>query len=413
MESLLVADKTICLPCPSEDHYRECMEDGGVFRRFLLEMIAQHPELFPEKITEGFTLHGFTAPSEKQEGFRMRRIRLTGGETHQIRPSFMMPYMISKTGDVEKALFLCRFGVPFEALAYVFGRDAVFRYRAYISLGRNSVVGTTVKDPALLPQHLIADEKHTRISGEKAFVPTTVARECIPGVGLAENAGEAALTAGYSHFRQEALNLKPDYQPDTTNTDGWDPTQKAWKNLFPGVTLILCFLHAFLSIRDRCRREKDLFGAIKEKVRNIYHSRTPGQFSRRMRRFREWAQTIPADSVREKVSDLCRKAPQFKKSFSHPEAYRTGNAPDRLMNYQDRLLYSVQYFHGTRTGALLNLRAMALIRNFHPYGKRARHEGLGASPFEELNGFQYHPNWLQNMPVASSLGGWRATHRIR
>jgi hypothetical protein len=413
MESLIVADKTICLPFPSEEHYGECMKDETIFRKILLEMIARYPELFPEEIKNGFTLNGFTAPSKKQDGFRMRRIKIRGGDTHQIRPSFMMPHMIGRTEDVEKALFLCRFGVPFEALSYVFGRDPMYWYRAYISLGRNSIVGSSVKAPDRLPVHLLADEKHTWIRSEKAYVATTVAKECILGVGLAENAGEEALSKGYGHFKEEALNLKPDYKPETFNTDGWDPTRKALKRLFPGVTLILCFLHAFLSIRDRCKREKDLFRTVKEKVWNIYHSDTLGEFSQRVRRVREWAQTIPVDSVKEKVLDLCRKAPQFKKSFSHPQAYRTSNALDRLMNYQDRLLYSMQYFHGTWTSALLNLRAMALIWNFHPYGPRARHEGLGASPFEELNGFQYHPNWLQNMLVASSLGGWNANNRIR
>jgi hypothetical protein len=413
MESLIVADKTICLPFPSEEHYRECMKDGSTFRQFLFEMIAKYPELFPEEIASGFTLHGFTAPSKKEEGFRMRRIKLKGGDAHHIRPSFMMPHMIGRTKDVEKALFLCRFGVPFKALAYVFGHNAMYWYRAYISLGRNSIVGTTIKDPDRLPVHLPADEKHTWIRSDKAYVTTTVARECILGVGLAENAGEEALSKGYGHFKEEALNLKSDYQAETVNTDGWDPTQRAWKRLFPKITLILCFLHAFLSIRDRCKREKELFRTVKEKVWNIYHSHTPSQFSQRIRRIREWAKNIPVDSVREKVLDLCRKAPQFKKSFSYPEAYRTSNALDRLMNYQDRLLYSMQYFHGTWTSALLNLRSMALIWNFHPYGQRARHEGLGASPFEELNGFQYHPNWLQNMLVASSLGGWNVKHRIR
>jgi len=29
------------------------------------------------------------------------------------------------------------------------------------------------------------------------------------------------------------------------------------------------------------------------------------------------------------------------------------------------------------------------------------------SPFHDLNGFQYHPNWLHNLLIASSLGGLR------
>ena len=88
-----------------------------------------------------------------------RRIKLSNGQVYQIRPSFVMPYMIAKTDAIENALYLRRFGVPFDALAYVFGRDAMFWYRATISLGRNSLVGTTVKDPSRLPAHVVARAK--------------------------------------------------------------------------------------------------------------------------------------------------------------------------------------------------------------------------------------------------------------
>jgi len=84
-----------------------------------------------------------------------------------------------------------------------------------------SLLNATVKDPDLLPGHLLADEKHTRFHGEKAYVATIVAKECILGVGLADTAGTEDLTQSYAHFKEEALNLKPDYQPKTVNTDGW------------------------------------------------------------------------------------------------------------------------------------------------------------------------------------------------
>ncbi len=52
------------------------------------------------------------------------------------------------------------------------------------------------------------------------------------------------------------------------------------------------------------------------------------------------------------------------------------------------------------------LRAMALGWNFHPYGRKVqRLEPYSNSPFEDLNGFRYHDNWLRNLLVASSLNG--------
>ena len=37
----------------------------------------------------------------------------------------------------------------------------MYWYPIYVSLGRASLVGTTVKEAQKLPQHLLADEKHT------------------------------------------------------------------------------------------------------------------------------------------------------------------------------------------------------------------------------------------------------------
>jgi hypothetical protein len=51
---------------------------------------------------------------------------------------------------------------------------------------------------------------------------------------------------------------------------------------------------------------------------------------------------------------------------------------------------------------------MALHWNFHPYGARLRRDQpTRVSPFHDLNGFQYHANWLHNLLIASSLGGLR------
>jgi hypothetical protein len=72
-----------------------------------------------------------------------------------------------------------RFHVPCWALAQVFGRDAMFWYRLEQSLGRFSVVGTTVKAPERLPQDLVADEKHSRLDGEKMVLLESLGINCI------------------------------------------------------------------------------------------------------------------------------------------------------------------------------------------------------------------------------------------
>lgn len=102
----------------------------------------------------------------------MRRIRLLEtAEVYQLRPEFVMPYMVGRTDEVEKGLYLRRYGVPFDALAYVFGRDASYWYRLHQSLGRFSIVGTTVRNIQKIPVNLVADEKHSWLLGECIYIP--------------------------------------------------------------------------------------------------------------------------------------------------------------------------------------------------------------------------------------------------
>ncbi len=128
----------------------------------------------------------------------------------------------------------------------------MYWYRLERSLGRFSLVGTTVQAAERLPRHLAADEKHTTLvdgQSRKVYLAATAGGGCCLGMALAETAGADDLTAAYGVFRDEARRLDPDYRPETVNTDGWAATQAAWRALFKGVTLILCFLHRRFSWR--------------------------------------------------------------------------------------------------------------------------------------------------------------------
>jgi hypothetical protein len=63
-------------------------------------------------------------------------------------------------------------------------------------------------------------------------------------------------------FRDEARNVDATYTPKTVNTDGWKATQNAWHGLFPLLAVVLCFLHGFLKIRDRIRKDHELHRRI-------------------------------------------------------------------------------------------------------------------------------------------------------
>ena len=74
----------------------------------------------------------------------------------------------------------------------------------------------------------------------------------------------------------------------------------------------------------------------------------------------------------QKILGLKAKAPAFKVAFDLPNAARTSNTVDRLMNDQDRLLAAMQYFHGSLASANQVVRAMALLWNLHPYCTKVR-----------------------------------------
>jgi len=83
--------KTICIAF-IETEYPQLLEDNTVFKEYLDNMHLLNPELFPKSMENGYVLDGFTEPSKKLEGFRMRRIKiLETGEVYTIRPSFVMP----------------------------------------------------------------------------------------------------------------------------------------------------------------------------------------------------------------------------------------------------------------------------------------------------------------------------------
>jgi hypothetical protein len=400
-----VAHKHICLPFESEAQYQHYVGDTPQYRNYLTQMLTHHPELFPTEMEHGFTFHDCYC-SVKQD-LSLRRIKLKAtGAVFTLRPSFVMPYLIARTDEVEKALYLRHWGVPFAALAHVFGRDAMFWYRAWLSMGRPSLLGTTVKDPEKVPPDLVADEKLTWVAGEQVYVPTVVGGGCFLGVSVVEAPDSDALSAGYGEFAAAARQLAPDYAPHSVCTDGWRATREAWQRLFPKITLVLCFLHSILKIGDRCR------GALRHEVLDrawhIYRAASKRQFAQRVRRLAEWAEAHLSGAVEEMVLKLCRHREDFTPASDCPQAHRTSNAVDRLLNYQDRLLYAMRYCHTTTASARLAVRAMALQWNFHPYGARLRQDQpWRSSPFEDLNGFSYHTNWLHNLLIASSMGGLR------
>jgi len=405
--------KQICIFIDSEV-YNDILCDPQAFRECLDQEIAAHPQLFPATIAQGYTLHDILPESKKMPGVRLRRIKLnvpvdeTTSPVYTVRPSFVFPYMTGLTTVIARALLLRLWGVPFWVLAYVFGRNAQYWYRLEQQVGRYSIVGTTVQVPENLPRDLLADEKHTRFHGDKAYIAMTVADECVLGAAVSLTADEPGLTEAYAPFKAEATRVDPEYTPRTVNTDGWAATQAAWRSLFSQVTVILCFLHAFLNVRKRCKRLQETYTALKTRIWETYHAPDAPTFLAKIAALETWAtHTMPEGSGLDAVRKLCRKAPEFAKTYAHPYAYRTSNMIDRQIRLLERVLVRQQGFHGHLKSADRSCRAWALYHNFRPYCPRSKIVETHQSPVDKLNGFVYHENWLHNLMISASLGGYR------
>ncbi|NJO82450.1 MAG: hypothetical protein HC828_06245 [Blastochloris sp.] len=384
--------------------YQEVVQDANRFRAWVEMNRAQYPELFPEEIAEGYSLHDIRG-SRKLPDVRIRRIRLKrSGTVYRVVPSFVLPYMTGYTETVEKALFLRRFGVPFWGLTAVFGRSDMYWYRIVEHLGRFDLVGTTVKSGAKLPEHLLADEKLTHLLAKECCVTMTVGGDVVLGAAVAMNIQPDGLQPAYAEFAGEARRLKADYAPKTLNLDGWQHTWAVWLRLFPALVIIRCFLHAFIRVRGRCLRHP-LYPQMRRLIWNIYRAKSQSNYYYHFDKLLRFAEQHLKGEALSQIARFKYKRAQLLQGLFHPGCHRVSTMLERHMQPLARCLYMGREFHGHRVSAHLLVRSWALLHNFQPYCPRARlRSGLPfTSPFHKLNGMTYRTNWLENLLVASSI----------
>jgi hypothetical protein len=161
--------------------------------------------------------------------------------------------------------------------------------------------------------------------------------------------------------------VAPNWQPKSINTDGWKATRSSLRSLFPGVLLVLCFLHGFLKIRDRCRKDHGLH----QRVWDVYRAETEAEFRAGLIELKEWSET---QSLREPVQTALEKlfshADDYASSYTEPEVYRTSNQVDRPMNRLTRSLYASRGIHGHQASSERRLRGLSLLENFDPFAGR-------------------------------------------
>lgn len=384
--------------------YDEIWHDPGRVREFIDGWARSAPELFPAGFDAGYRLGGFGRPSRKLSGLKLRKIVLGDGRCFWFRPGFVVGYMAGVVDDLAYPLLLAAHGVPAWLLKLGFGHSEMYWHRLVERLGRASLVGATVRDPSRLPEHLAADEHHADWAGAKGYVATTVGGGCLLGVALASAADDVRLREAYGVFAAEARDVAPEYAPRTVNADGWASTRNAFLALFPTIAVILCFLHGFLKVRDRCRKAHDLHGRIWE----TFRAATAEEFRRLTTDLRAWCdERTWTGPTREMLAKLWNKTDAYAAAYDHPGCHRTSNAVDRPMNRLCRLMYAGRGLHGHQGSSELRLRGWALLQNFRPYAPRGRKRREFQSPAHRLNGRRYHEHWLLNLTASTSLMGFR------
>jgi hypothetical protein len=395
--------KQIVIPM-TRTQYDEIWHDPERIRASLDQCARAAPELFPAGFALGYRLHGFGRASRKLPGLKLRKIVLANGVSYWLRPSFVAGYMTGTVDELAYPLLLATHGVPPWLLKIGFGHSEMYWYRVVERLGHSSLVGTTVRDPARLPVHLAADEHHADWAGQKGYLATTVGGGCLLGVALTAAADDDHLQEAYGVFAAEARDVEPQYAPETVNTDGWAATRNAFGSLFTTITVVLCFLHGFLKVRERGRKARDLHRRVWE----VYRAATGEEFRRLMGEFQRWCATgtWPAP-VLEMLEKLWAKTESYAVAYDHPGCYRTSNAVDRPMNRLCRLMYAGRGLHGHQGSSELRLRGWALLENFRPYAPRGKSPRGFDSPAHRLNGKRYHEHWLHNLMASTSLMGFR------
>lgn len=180
------------------------------------------------------------------------------------------------------------------------------------------MLGSLVKK-GNVPTHLASDEKMSSggvplHNGKEVYIGLTSSQDGSPlrlylGAELSLTEDTVGLQESYQVFKTEAVNCEQNYCPLSVNLDGWKATNQAWKNLFPTITIVLCFLHAFLEIRDVGKSLKEKFYEIGGQIWAVYREKTKENFQKKIKELALWAElnVIDNERVKTKIKDLCNK----------------------------------------------------------------------------------------------------------
>ena len=172
------------------------------------------------------------------------------------------------------------------------------------------------------------------------------------------------------------------------------------------MVILLCFLHAWLKIRDRAKHLKELFAEVSRRVWEAYHAPDRRSFGQRLRRSGSGPTGHLSGVVLEKVLDLCEQARPVVDRVPPPRGHRTSNMLDRADARDEPLLRPRPTPARLARGlpaALPSVGVVVELRPWHPATTR-ENEGL-AMPRRTAQPAPL-PRLLAAKPVDLRVPGW-------
>ncbi|MEL6456446.1 MAG: hypothetical protein AAFQ40_17240 [Cyanobacteria bacterium J06623_5] len=263
------------------------------------------------------------------------------------------------------------------------------------------------------PAHILTDEKFACLNGSRIYLFLLSQEELIWYTQWLSHTDEAAFNEGIVNAlgtieaAGQTENLwSPEvfYKPESVTLDGWEPAQKAWQTLVPGINLIECNLHGrkrvTATLTDLSKAHPDLPYQARQQLKNdfdhIFAAPSLAAFSQRIRRLKEQHADEPI--LLKRLDILTKKRRLFTNHLKFESAPAFSSALDRAMRFLDEKLLSFGQFRAVDSiDPMLN--AWAIVNNLRPFLPDAKKAGQSLA---ETFGANFHGiPWMEALNLCS------------
>lgn len=407
------SNRSVTVNFKSKSKYYSLIENAKAFIEFVTAFILsvgclRHYEGCSGKCS--LTRHSHYV-RVRLNGVPIWRVQCTEcGAVFTILPHFVLRYRKMSPGDAEKALMALSGGLSLEICAVILNISPMSVYRLICSLGKNCLISLLTRCGLSLPEHFCADEKHSYCLGEKVYLTTIVKGHLIWYLGYIGDKSAASFEQSYKLFQQAGLRINPSWKVRGILTDGFESTISSMKKLFPGAVIGNCILHA---ARKVCQKLAGIPASVREYLSrqfyNIFEQSREKKglkvfsFGQKLRRFAEKVGDTVGIAGRERISEwIKRKKTGWFNLFQSPDMPVTSVRIDQAHNAIDRKLFMMKGFHHPEGNQRYFLNGLAILYNFIPYQRRAKH--AGQCGVETEGGKLPAENWFLSLQILTSGG---------